>query len=228
MDPVPTGSRFGISKGAREGDLFWVTQLTLHLGQLETESKTDETRLLTPQQDRDFKSKSPFHLTVGLWTHRGEVAPSSATSQEMELTNSTKQTESLGDTSEGAFITSDLKLASLSRGGDLGLGLQVAVSPHYYPLHLSSAFTWSEVLPPIAWAQTGLSLALGLSHLRIADHWTDLNTNASRSEHLLELTANLPITPSLATSLSWMTIYGQHIQEDYAHLLIVRILLGVL
>lgn len=224
LDPLPTGAKFGFSQGVGAGDLFWITQLTLHLGKLDTELDSDKARLLTPQQDRDFRSKSPFHLTIGLWTHQGKVVPS--VENQALKNHSSKDVQ--GETSEGIFMTSDLKLLSLPRGGELGLGVQAALSPHYYPLHVSTAVTWSEALPPLAWAQSGLSLALGLSHLSIAEHWTDLDTHTSRYEHLFELTANLPITPSLATSLSWMTISGQHLQEDYAHLLIARLLLGVL
>ena len=93
---------------------------------------------------------------------------------------------------------------------------------------MSAALTWNEVLSPIAWAETGTTMALGFSHLEISEQLSELSFQERSQEQLVEFTVNVPLTPSLATSLSWITLYGAHLREDYAHLIIGRVLLGVL
>ena len=231
LSPTPTGAHFGFSKGVSSGDLFYIAQITAHLGQFEEMTDNEITKLLTSQQDRDLKTKSPFHVTLGIWTHRGDVVPTfgdEITVNEQDHLELGEEQIPLGEPSSGIFLTSDLKLMSLARGGELGLGVQMAVSSYYHPLHLSAALTWSEIFSPIAWSEQGLSLALGFSHLTITNHLIHLNDQRGNNENLFELTTCLPLTPSLLTSLSWVTLHGQHLEEDFSHLLVVRVLLGIL
>ena len=209
LTPIATGQLLGYSEGVKNGDLFWISQMTLHLGSLDHTSEDKEKRiLLTPQQDRDFKAKSPMHITLGAWTHQGQVVPVS--NQQNLETIQIQSIEVKGKSSYGLYLTSDIRLLSLSRKGELGLGVQLAYSPHNYPLHMSAALTWSEVLSPIAWAETGTTMAFGFSHLEISEQLSELSFQERSQEQLVEFTVNVPLTPSLATSLSWITLYGAH------------------
>jgi hypothetical protein len=220
LSATPTGARLGLSPEALKGELFWVAQLTAHLGALHTQSNTEEqSALVAPQQDRGFEARAPLHLTFGVWMHRGEVVPVS---------------EGRGEPSEGMYVTADLELMRLARGGELGLGGQLAVSPAYHPLHVSVALTATELLRPIGWAQRGPSLAFGLSHLSIADELTHSYQIGASHEQLIELTATLPLTPSLLVSLSALSFFGDQLfggapsMPQQAHLLVGRLTLGAL
>lgn len=212
LKPTPTGARLWLSPQAYQGELFWVAQVTSHLGALQSEEEVGASEaLLSPQQDRGFIARAPVHLTIGAWTHRGEVYPQAYPSEP-------------GLPSWGLYLTGDLSLFSLPGDGELGLGLQAAMSPHYHPYHLSVALTGSELIRPIGWAKRGPSVALGASILALSGELTALEFH--QREQLVELTMNLPLSRSLATSLSWVTVSGAHISGEVAHLLVGRLLLG--
>lgn len=211
IDPTPTGARLWLSPSAYQGGLFYVAQVTSHLGALQGERDEEGAVLLSPQQDRDFSARAPLQLTLGAWTHQGEVYPQA-------------KPIAPGLPSWGLYLTGDYTLASLARGGEVGLGFQGAMTPHYHPLHLSGALTWTELTRPLGWAQTGPSLAFGLSYLALSEERTELDL--SDHERLIELTVNLPLSPSLATSLSWITLSGSRLDGGVAHLVVARLLLG--
>ena len=213
LNPTPTGARLWLSPSAYQGGLFYVAQVTGHLGALHSKEELSSAEaLLSPQQDREFSARAPLQLTLGAWTHRGEVYPQADPSAP-------------GLPSWGLYLTGDYTIASLARGGELGLGFQGAVSPHYHPIHVSGALTWTEVIKPLGWAHVGPSLALGLSYLALSGELQTLQL--SDREQLIELTANLPLSPSLATSLSWVTLSGARLDGAVAHLVVARLLLGV-
>lgn len=214
VHPTPTGARLWLSPSAYEGGLFWVAQATTHLGKLHTEQELPSTEnLLNPQQNRAFVARAPLHLTLGAWTHRGEVYPQ-------------KDLEAPGLPSWGFYMTGDYTLIRFTHGSELGLGLQAAISPHYHPLHLSTALTWTDLFQPIAWAKAGPSVALGLSYLSLSSELTALEF--AHHERLVECTMALPLSPSLATSLSWMMLHGEHFTGQTVQLVVARVLLGAL
>ena len=201
VNPTPTGQRFWLSDQALDGGLLWITQVTGRFGTLE-------------QSGEEKEMSAPYSLSLGAWSHRGEAyrAPELAEDDE-------------GEGSWGIYLTGDLKLLSTSRGGEVGLGLQAAISPHLHPLHLATAITWTQVSPPLLSAEDGLWLALGFSHLSLADRWEHLGTPRADSERLLELTAALPITELFTFSVSWISIWGGVLEEREAHLLVGRVVL---
>ena len=212
LNPTPTGARWGLSPAAYQGELFWVAQVTMHLGKLHSaEQLQASSALLSPQQDRGFTARAPLHLTFGAWAHSGGIY------QPLESSGPSAP-------SGGLYMTGDLTLAELSRGGELGLGLQAAVSPHSYPLHLSAALTCTELTTPLAWADSGLIIALGASALSRSNELQSLKLE--EREALLELTATLPLSGWMTTSLSLMNITGDHLSGGRAHLVISRVTLG--
>jgi branched-chain amino acid aminotransferase len=200
LSPTPTGSLLWVSPAVARGGLFYVGQLTLHLGALHAEGEEGSSDHLAPtQSDRGFVARAPYHLTVGAWTHRGRVVGGEA-----------REGLAPGGPSWGVYVTSDLTLGVLN-GGEVGVGLQGALSPAYHPLHVSLALTWDDALPPLSQAPAGLSVALGLSHLRVAEGVASSFGVGATQEALVELTAMLPVFGWLTVSLSGVYLRGAHL-----------------
>jgi len=222
LSPVPTGARLWLSDAARAGGLFWVAQLSAHLGgtseAADQREGAEQALPSMPQGDRGFEARAPLHLSLGAWTHRGEVVPTE---------------DGSGEPGSGLYLTSDLSLLSYRGGGELGAGLQVAWSPAYHPLHISAALTASELSPALPWAQQGLSLALGLSYLNIIEDPSRSERFGELHEQLYELTASLPISGSALMSLSALYLYGHGLLDPAlsgargATLVVGRLTLGV-
>ncbi len=201
LSPTPTGARLWLSPAAGRGGLFYAAQLTLHLGALHTQEELAPNERAAPtQSDRGFQARAPYHVTAGAWAHRGRVTPNPAAPDD----------PARGLPSWGVYATSDFTLGAL-RGGEVGLGLQGALSPAYHPLHLSAALTWDDALAPLAGAPAGLSLALGLSHLSVADALAESLGVGATEEELAELTATLPVREWLTVSLSAVYLRGAHL-----------------
>jgi len=212
LDGTPTGSQMGFSPSVMKGGLFYIAQASFHIGnQSPTKVKSDYLTT-SVQQDRDFDARAPVHFTIGAWHHQGEV---------VEL-----EGEKL--TSSGLYLTGDLDLATFYSKSELGIGFQVAMSPHYHPLHASLAMTWSEFAPKIAWAQHGPSLAIGISYLKLGDELIDQSKTPLSAEQLFEATLELPLSASLLFNISWLGLTGAHIPTPLANLLLCRVSIGAL
>lgn len=217
LSATPTGSRLSWSPSAKRGELFYIAQVTAHLGvqdppahqQLRAATKNEVNSF---QQDRGFVGRSRIHLTMGGWSHQGEVAI----------------VEDQSVPSYGLYLTSDVELMKTSRGGEVGLGAQAAWTPHVAPLHLSLAFTWSEVTPPVGWSKRGLLLSLGLSYLKLDQPHQEYGHVTDSSESLVELTATLPLSSSLHFSASWISLGGDAHNPTGAQLLVTRLTIGAI
>jgi hypothetical protein len=206
-----------LSPSAQKGRLFWIGQVTAHLGSLyDRDQKSKEDERLRPQQsDRGFQARAPLHLTLGAWTHQGEVVSTPST---------TMTGQSNGQPSGGIYLTGDLSITRFNRGSELGLGFQAAFSPAYYPLHASVALTVDDLIDPILWSKTGLKVALGLSHIGIDEAAQGFGLGTS-SEELIELSLALPISPYVLFGLTGMSIL---MEREHAHLIISRLTVGIL
>ena len=212
--PTPTGSRMWLSPSAQSGKLFWVAQVTTHLGTIDPQlntTATPEDRLRPQQSDRGFRARAPLHLTLGVWTHQGEVLPPP-----------TEQTSN--GSSGGVYLTGDVEVTRFSHGGEVGLGFQVAMSPAYFPLHASVALTIDDLTAPLLWGDHGLKAALGVSHIGIDEGAQGFGLGSS-SEELVELSLTLPITPHMLFGLTGMSIL---MEREVAHLIVSRLTIGAL
>ena len=212
LRPVPTGSRLGWSEQVKRGGLFYVAQVAAHLGgdlnTQETITSEGRERVAAFQQDRQFEARAPLHITLGVWTHRGEVV----------------QIDRLAKPASGLYLTSDLKLFDTSRGGEVGLGAQLALTEHIAPTHMSVAIVWTELIPPLAWSSRGPSLSVGLSQLSLKDQ--SKTTLIDSSERLIECTVAAPLSDSLLLSFSWITLSGDQLRNQGAQLFVSRLTLG--
>ena len=212
LRPTPTGARFWWSDEVRSGGVFYIGQVSAHLGPLDSITSVGEIKegkeVTSFQQDRDFEARSPLHITLGAWTHRGEIV----------LVKGEPKSAS------GIFLTSDFKLMQTSKGGELGLGAQLALTSYLVPLHASLAITLSEITQPIAWAQSGLSFALGGSYIRLSEQ--SGGKMSESSESLVEATFAAPLSPSLKASVSLVFINGEHLNSESVKLIVSRLTLG--
>lgn len=226
LDGTSTGKRFTLSPSAQRGELFYIFETTIFFGneqspsvqstnpEINTGNKSPKktATLNSVQQDRDFEMRSPFHLSLGLWKHQAKVVQ-------------VKQTKL---PSYGIYMVGDIELYKLGSYGELGLGFQLAHSPHYHPWHASLAVIWERIVKPIAWANQSPSLSMGLSYLSISDQMSsNLSTN-SRNESFVECTLALPLSDSLLFNVSWMSIQGQHLNQNLTHLLLSRLTIGAI
>ena len=215
LNPSPTGSMMWLSPSAQKGRLFWIGQVTAHLGSLydRDQQPTGGEGLRPQQSDRGFQARAPLHLTLGAWTHQGEVVSKPSTTG-----------QSNGQPSGGVYLTGDLSITRFNRGSELGLGFQAAFSPAYYPLHASVALTVDDLIAPILWSETGLKVALGLSHIGIDEDAQGFGLGTS-SEELIELSLALPISPYVLFGLTGMSVL---MERERAHLIVSRLTIGIL
>ena len=199
LDGTSTGQAFALSPSAQRGELFYIFETTI-------------ASLNSVQQDRDFEMRSPFHLSLGLWKHQAKV---------VQLKRSKLP-------SYGVYMVGDMELHKLGKYGELGLGFQLAHSPHYHPWHASLALIWEQISKPMAWANQSPSISIGLSYLSISDQISANLSTTSRNENFMECTLALPLSDSLLVNMSWMSIQGQHLTQDLVHLVLSRLTIGAI
>lgn len=232
LTPIPTGDRFGLSDAALRGGLFWAAQATIHLG---GERGVDQAELSRVQGDHEvsgagvalgeesLKARAPLHLTLGAWTHRGEVNPLEDTN--FSESAMTMGREVKGEPSEGLYLTGDLRITRFSSGRELGLGWQAAASASRYPLHLSLALTLNQLWGPLIGSGDGARLAVGLSHISTQQD-TDYGLG-DEGEQLIEVTLASPITSEALFGVSSVHLWGVGGEPD-AHLIVARLTVGTL